>query len=65
MSIAVTEKLTLTVAEVSALAGVSVAQVQAAIARGDLPAKYVGDGRRFRRVLRKDVEPWLDSLPQA
>jgi excisionase family DNA binding protein len=59
------EKLTLSIAEVSDLTGIGRDQITAAIVRGELPAKAIGPGQRYKRVLRKDIEPWLDSLPEA
>lgn len=60
-----TDKLTLTIAEVAELTGIGRDVVQAAVVRGDLPAKFVGPNHRYRRVLRKDIDGWLDSLPDA
>lgn len=57
--------LTLTVQEVAHLTGLGRDVVLGAIVRGDLPAKLVGPSGRYRRILRKDVEPWLDTLPDA
>jgi excisionase family DNA binding protein len=60
-----TEKLTLTVQEVADLTGLGRDVVLGAIVRGELPAKLVGPSGRYRRILRKDLDPWLDSLPEA
>lgn len=60
-----TEKLTLTIAEVAKLTGLGRHAVEAAIIKGDLPAIVVGPSNRYRRVLRADIDPWLRSFPAA
>lgn len=60
-----TEKLTLTIAEVAELTGLGRNRVEAAIIKGELPAIFVGPSNRYRRVLRADIEPWLRSFPAA
>jgi excisionase family DNA binding protein len=59
------EKLTLTIAEVAELSGLGRNRVVAAINKGELPAIFVGPSNRYRRVLRADIEPWLRSFPAA
>jgi excisionase family DNA binding protein len=61
-----TEKLTLTLREVAELTGLSLAEVERAVRAGELRARQVSSSTRLnRRVLRADIDKWLDSLPDA
>ena len=56
-----TAKLKLSIAEVSALTGECVVNIQAAIKRGDLKSFLIGRRRAIRPV---DVERWLAFLQE-
>ena len=59
--IPVKDKLTLTVPEASALAGIPYKIVSAAVKNGDLASCYAGSSTV--RIRRADLEDWVKSLP--
>jgi excisionase family DNA binding protein len=61
-----TNTLTLSLREAAELTGYSLNIIEAAVQRGDLKARQApGIERKNRRILRKDLEAWLDQLPEA
>jgi hypothetical protein len=61
-----TEKLTLTVREVHELTGVPIGKIENDIRLGRLNARDVSTSSRpNRRILRSDIQPWLESLDVA
>lgn len=58
--------LTLSLRETAELTGFSLNIIESAVQRGDLKARQApGVERKSRRILRKDIEAWLDQLPEA
>jgi excisionase family DNA binding protein len=57
--------LTLTLRETAELTGFSLRVIEAAIVRGDLRARKAPGNERTRRILRSDIDVWLESLPDA
>jgi hypothetical protein len=57
--------LSYTLPQAAKRAGFSLKEVTAAVARGDLRAKKATPSSRYRRILLRDLEAWLDSLPDA
>lgn len=61
-----TNTLTLSLRETAELTGFSLNTIEAAVQRGELKARQApGVERKSRRILRKDIDTWLDSLPEA
>ena len=61
--IPIKDKLTLTVPEASALAGIPYKIVNAAVKNGDLASCYAG--RSTVRIRRTDLDDWVAALPLA
>lgn len=59
LTVPIHHKLTLSLAEASALSGVSRPRLRAAIKDGTLPAQSIGRGYRVKRT---DLEDYVDSL---
>lgn len=61
LEIPIKDKLTLTVPEASALAGIPYKIVNAAVKNGDLASCYAGSSTV--RIRRTDLDDWVAALP--
>jgi excisionase family DNA binding protein len=59
------EKLTLTIAEAARLSGWPLDVVNGAVATGQLRAKVAPGRVRNRRILRADLDKWLEGMEDA
>lgn len=60
-----TDTLSYTIPHAARLSGFPLSVLTAAVACGNLRAKKATPTARYRRILRSDLDAWLQALPDA